>query len=584
MYHQKKNFKETKGITLIALVLTIIILLILAGVTISALSGDNGILNNATKAKEETEKASREENAILQGLLDEMDNINPSTDGFNEAKNVNSPKLSQGMIPIKYNGSNWVVCAENDDDWYSYDNNKKWANVMLSDGKYKEGQVQVGQVVEENELGSMYVWIPRYAYQIKGTNSIEVTFLAGNTNKDGAGTEYAKESAEVDTTVTKIVHPGFTLGSRELRGIWVAKFEASGTDSNGNAVGNASADSASQKYAPVSGVTIAKSLPNKKSWRHITIGESEYQSMLIAGENKDKYGLNGASSHLIKNNEWGAVAYLCYSNYGNIPKTNSCGTVVQNSHWYDLYTGQGPKTSTNENWYPYEEGHGYDTAIGMLSSTTGNITGVYDMAGGANERVAGYLDNGNGNLNNNGKSTSNSSIKYFENGVLKTEYKNLWNSYEVSEEEKTNKIMIEGEETLTQSQLWDWNKNDLKYQVVRKRLTEAIYKNMAVHKGIGINEVSTEFSFYAPYKPAETATNQSPWGWFKNPETAAKSETTQEYAKAWSNDNMLIGYASMPFVLRGGYCNSGSGAGVLCAFITYGYASHYYGFRAVLVV
>lgn len=56
MNYQKKRFKETKAITLIALVITIIVLLILAGITIAALSGNNGILTNATKAKEETEK------------------------------------------------------------------------------------------------------------------------------------------------------------------------------------------------------------------------------------------------------------------------------------------------------------------------------------------------------------------------------------------------------------------------------------------------------------------------------------------------------------------------------------------------
>ena len=53
---QRQKTKE-KAITLIALVITIIVLLILAGVTISALSGQNGILQNALKAKEETEKA-----------------------------------------------------------------------------------------------------------------------------------------------------------------------------------------------------------------------------------------------------------------------------------------------------------------------------------------------------------------------------------------------------------------------------------------------------------------------------------------------------------------------------------------------
>ena len=54
---KNKVFTTQKGITLIALVITIIILLILAAVTIAALSGDNGILSNAAKAKQETEKA-----------------------------------------------------------------------------------------------------------------------------------------------------------------------------------------------------------------------------------------------------------------------------------------------------------------------------------------------------------------------------------------------------------------------------------------------------------------------------------------------------------------------------------------------
>ena len=50
-----KTEKNIRGITLIALVITVIVLLILAGVTIAALSGDNGILKRATEAKEKTE-------------------------------------------------------------------------------------------------------------------------------------------------------------------------------------------------------------------------------------------------------------------------------------------------------------------------------------------------------------------------------------------------------------------------------------------------------------------------------------------------------------------------------------------------
>ena len=51
-------FKEQKGVTLIALVITIIVLLILAGVSIAMLTGDNGILNKSTKAAEARDLAS----------------------------------------------------------------------------------------------------------------------------------------------------------------------------------------------------------------------------------------------------------------------------------------------------------------------------------------------------------------------------------------------------------------------------------------------------------------------------------------------------------------------------------------------
>ena len=128
-------------------------------------------------------------------------------------RNVNSPKVTKGMIPVKYNGTDWVVCSKNDPEWYSYDNTKKWANIMLSDGKYKEGTVQEGQVVKENELGSMYVWIPRYAYRIAGEKKYRSKLLKGTTNKDKNDKEYTT-SEDVDTKTTAIVHPAFNLGGK----------------------------------------------------------------------------------------------------------------------------------------------------------------------------------------------------------------------------------------------------------------------------------------------------------------------------------------------------------------------------------
>ena len=62
------------------------------------------------------------------------------------SSNVNAPELVQGMTPVKWNGSQWVETTTDDKEWYNY-SKKQWANVRLADG-------------------SMFVWIPRYAYKI----------------------------------------------------------------------------------------------------------------------------------------------------------------------------------------------------------------------------------------------------------------------------------------------------------------------------------------------------------------------------------------------------------------------------------
>ena len=62
----KTNFKSARGITLIALVITIIVLLILAGISISMLSGDNGILNKAVQAKDATRGGEVQETVTLE--------------------------------------------------------------------------------------------------------------------------------------------------------------------------------------------------------------------------------------------------------------------------------------------------------------------------------------------------------------------------------------------------------------------------------------------------------------------------------------------------------------------------------------
>ena len=151
------NYRKNKGITLIALVITIIVLLILAGVSIAMLTGQNGILTQAQKAKSETENAAKNEAAILDEYNKYLNNAvgggivegetKPETDdqGYftenstinGEEGNADNPTIPAGFKPIDENGANW------------------------GDGSKAPGQASVenGLVIEDKE-GNQFVWVP----------------------------------------------------------------------------------------------------------------------------------------------------------------------------------------------------------------------------------------------------------------------------------------------------------------------------------------------------------------------------------------------------------------------------------------
>ena len=344
--------KETSGITLIALVVTIVVLLILAGITISLVFSENGIIAKAKEAAEKTNQAAINEQAHMNELAEYLENaLNeiggntppeeptlPSDGSYSEEKGVNTPNLGEGMTPIKWNGSSWVNTTGSDKDWYDY-TAKKWANAKTSDG-------------------SMWVWIPRYAYSItsgyhsSSTGNIEVEFMKGLTNETSTGrTTFQNSSGQGNWNI----HPAFNYG-QTVSGIWVAKFEASN-----------------------SGGKI-KVEPGVQSWRSITVNDI-YTNCL----NYNKT----LNSHMMKNDEWGAVAYLSKSKYGK----NAEIDINDNSSYY---TGGG-------------SGNAYVSNVGQ--STTGTIYGVYDMSGGSWEYVAAYVNNGSNSLTSYGSSLVNGDVK-----------------------------------------------------------------------------------------------------------------------------------------------------------------------------
>ncbi len=85
---------KNKGITLVALVVTIIIMLILAGVTLRLTLGDNGLIKKAEETTKEYEDAATEEDEALRSFEKDLENLKAERDKENK-KGVNSPKVSE---------------------------------------------------------------------------------------------------------------------------------------------------------------------------------------------------------------------------------------------------------------------------------------------------------------------------------------------------------------------------------------------------------------------------------------------------------------------------------------------------------
>lgn len=133
--------------------------------------------------------------------------------------NPNSPKLSAGMIPIKYKDGFWQITTANDAEWYNNYNNGKMACIMLNDGVYQsELQVNMnnkkiataGTQLQEDEMGTVFVWIPRAAYNEKG----DILYL-----KDTSGIAGEYTTPEIFTYKAS----GVDKEDIALQGIWVEK-------------------------------------------------------------------------------------------------------------------------------------------------------------------------------------------------------------------------------------------------------------------------------------------------------------------------------------------------------------------------
>ena len=353
------------------------------------------------------------------------------------------------MIPVVYDSASqtWKSLASSDASsttgWFDY-YNKRWANaVTVKADKLSVYQNKSDIEVKEDDVLGYWVYIPRYAYKVMRKDStdryvnaqnFEIKFETtdysakhipktscnanatsasamwrdGNRNNDvlsnikvgyyqncaGMNNSYFFGSpGSVISTTSWATHPAFTFGDQELNGLWVGKFELTGSTSQPTILPN-------QKHLAQDIVTlydVAKSM-----------GQEDKDNTGGGNTNvrKNNQNLTIASTRMVNNSDWGAITYLAASKYGagydgvqqntqeqsgldgdNNSSTGvtGCGPVSQNS--VDTYSNGG-KLGTNLACSSSDSRYAYNGSIGVTASTTGNVYGVYDMSGGAWEYTA----------------------------------------------------------------------------------------------------------------------------------------------------------------------------------------------------
>ena len=388
---------------------TIVVLIILATVSINVVLGENGLIKKAQQTQELHEQGTQKEQNDLDKYAEYLDkelNNGNYQDKYLDSTLPVSPRLEEGMTKVKYNSTSgkWEKVTDDTTAWYNYAN-KEWANVVLGDATFN-----ADGTLDESKPYSQLVWIPRFAYQITSqyhtasdsAGNVNVVFIdENNQNKEKTKTySTTYPSATVGTTTGMsdyVVHPAFDYDGKHLSGFWMGKFESSHT--------GCTTDKATGQ-ATFTGNEVMTIKANVTSWRKITIGDA-FTTCLNMNRGGNPYGFrssdNAVDPHMVKNDEWGAVAYLSKSIYGKNTEE------VWNNSNNSLITGMGGSSVNANNESDTNE---YNTTNGMKASTTGNIYGVYDMSGGIWERVAAYVNNGHRNLTTNGSSLVNAASKY----------------------------------------------------------------------------------------------------------------------------------------------------------------------------
>ena len=301
-----------------------------------------------------------------------VDNTNVET---LDTSGANKPILASNMIPVYYDETNdvWKKAdkdnSQKDYRWYSYESSGEykgmWANAVTVKDTNRQTYLNAtpGTIIPMDDITTMWVWIPRF-------NAVTPSNYNGGTKVSPGA---------IDITFVKQNEPAidaFIFGDKQLSGFWYGKFEMGGT----------LASSCTNETCNVSNIVVK---PNVSSLRSQKVSSFFYASRSME-QTGNSFGFvkDEVDTHMSKNNEWGAVAYLTQSIYGRCTSSTTCTEIgINNNSGY--LTGYGAPAGSNDS----VTNGAYDTSLGKAASTTNNIYGIYDMSGGAYEYVMGVYTN-----------------------------------------------------------------------------------------------------------------------------------------------------------------------------------------------
>ena len=386
--------KEAKGITLIALVITIIVLLILAGVTIATLTGDNGILGKANDAKTQTEQAKEDENLKIAiagsygtdgklNLKDLKDNL--TNQGIDYDKNntgfpleviVNGEKkkidangnIIESIQSLKTKGTVFKDTTTLEDTYGNQVTIPKGFKIADDSATEVTGGIVIEDATYTNTIGSQFVWIPvgtgENAIKKANNKTVEIKLSRYTFANDGTPTDqgdniinsYYQELATSNygNATAKDIEK-FKTSANSNHGYYIGRYEAGVVDYNSSvSTSNSNNETNWTGYTGDNIKLVCKK--EQQVWNYVTQNKaSELSRNMYGSEAK-------VTSDLINSYAWDtAIVFI-----------QKCGT-ESNSSTYS-YTAGLSLTSKSE---PQTTG----TNILNATKKVDKQCNIFDMAG-----------------------------------------------------------------------------------------------------------------------------------------------------------------------------------------------------------